>query len=164
MPTYVIRAPKASLTAAVKQQLARQVTSVHSRVTAGADACVQVLFFGTEADDCYLGGQMLRAPHCFIQGHIRAGRSALERAELIRELLPSASELLGVPRYAIWIYISELPPRAMAEFGHLLPEQGDEERWLAALPNEDRRRLERLQGDPRKLEDDPLDQSQRRSL
>ena len=55
----MIRAPKASLTAEVKQQLARQVTSVHSRGTAGADACVQVLFFGTEVDDCYLEGRML---------------------------------------------------------------------------------------------------------
>ena len=76
--------------------------------------------------------------------HGRAGRSAVERAALIRALLPKISEILGVPRYAIWIYLSELPARAMAEFGHMLPEPGDDDAWLAALPEEDRKRLEQL--------------------
>lgn len=146
MPTYVVRAPAASLTARVKTELAEYVTGVHARVTARPEDCIQVLFFGTGPDDCFINGTMLSGPHCFIQGHIRAGHSAVERADLIRELLPRVSELLGVPRYAIWIYISELPARAMAEFGHLLPDQGDEKRWLAALPDEDRRRLANLQG------------------
>jgi phenylpyruvate tautomerase PptA (4-oxalocrotonate tautomerase family) len=146
MPTYIVRAPETSLTAKVKQDLAEYITRAHARVTSAADAYVQVLFFGSKPDDCYLGGTLLRAPHCFIQGHIRAGRSAIERAELIRAFLPGVSELLGVPRYAIWIYISELPARAMAEFGHILPEQGEEDAWRAALPEEDRRRLDSLDG------------------
>ena len=144
MPTYIVRAPETTLSPTVKASLAERITRVHAEVTAGADAFVQVLFYGAQPDDCYLGGAVLRGPHCFIQGHIRAGRSALERADLIRALIPEVGDLLGVPRYAIWIYLSELPARAMAEFGHILPEQGDENAWLAALLPEERRRLASL--------------------
>jgi hypothetical protein len=34
--------------------------------------------------------------------------------------------------------VAELPPRQMIEFGHLLPEAGDEPAWTAALPAADR--------------------------
>ena len=95
-------------------------------------------------DECFIGGKPLTGPHCFIQGHIRAGRSAIERSKLVRKLVPSACDILGVPRYAVWVYLSELPSRAMAEFGHLLPEPGDEDVWFARLPEEDRKRLRQL--------------------
>ena len=60
--------------------------------------------------------------------------------------MPAVSDILGVPRYAVWVYLSELPSRAMAEYGHMQPEPGDEEAWLAALPDEDRRRFRSLEG------------------
>jgi hypothetical protein len=44
----------------------------------------------------------------------------------------------------VWVYLSELPSRAMSEFGHVLPEPGDEDAWLAELPEEDRRRLQSM--------------------
>ena len=141
MPTYICRAPETSLSAGVKLQLAEAITRTHTRVTGGAAALTQVLFRGVSQGDCFVGGKELHGPHCFIQGHIRAGRSAVERAALIRELLPCVSDILGVPRYAVWVYLSELPSRAMAEYGHMLPEPGDEEAWLEALPDEDRRRF-----------------------
>ncbi len=144
VPTYICRAPETSLNGAAKLQLAEAITRIHARVTGGAAALTQVLFRGVQQGDCYVGGRELHGPHCFIQGHIRAGRSAVERAELIRELLPSVSDILGVPRYAVWVYLSELPSRAMAEFGHMLPEPGNEDVWLDALPEEDRRRFRSL--------------------
>ena len=39
---------------------------------------------------------------------------------------------------AIWVYLNELSPRQMIEFGHVLPEPGDEPVWTAALPETDR--------------------------
>jgi hypothetical protein len=39
---------------------------------------------------------------------------------------------------SVWIYVGELPARQMIEFGHLLPEAGDEPAWTAALPAADR--------------------------
>jgi hypothetical protein len=39
---------------------------------------------------------------------------------------------------SVWVYVGELPARQMIEFGHLLPEAGDEPVWTAALPAADR--------------------------
>jgi hypothetical protein len=38
----------------------------------------------------------------------------------------------------VWVYVGELPARQMIEFGHLLPEPGDEPAWTAALSAADR--------------------------
>ena len=117
MPTYIVRAPETTLSPTVKASLAERITRVHAEVTAGAGAFVQVLFYGAQPDDCYLGGVMLRGPHCFIQGHIRAGRSALERADLIRALIPEVGDLLGVPRYAISASFPRAPwPSSVTSF------------------------------------------------
>lgn len=144
MATYICRAPEGLLASSTKTQLADAITRNHAAVTGGGTTFVQVLFRSFAQDDCFVGGKPLAGPHVFIQGHIRAGRSTLERADFVKRTLPAVSEILGVPRYAIWIYLSELPSRAMAEFGHVLPEPGDDATWLAALPAEDRDHLERL--------------------
>jgi hypothetical protein len=38
--------------------------------------------------------------------------------------------------------MTDLVPRQMVEFGHVLPEAGDEARWAAALPEADRAYME----------------------
>jgi phenylpyruvate tautomerase PptA (4-oxalocrotonate tautomerase family) len=142
MPTYICRAPTGLLSPNSKLELASAITAIHSQVTGGGTRFTQVLFRDIAMSDCFIGGKPLEGPHCFIQGHIRAGRSAIERADLIRKIVPAACDILGVPRYAVWILLSELPSRAMAEFGHILPEPGDEDTWLENLPAEDRKRLQ----------------------
>lgn len=144
MATYICRAPEGLLNADIKAQLAETITANHAAVTGGGTTFIQVVFRSFAQEDCYVGGKPLAGPHVFIQGHIRAGRSTLERSDFVKRTLPAVSDLLGVPRYAIWIYLSELPSRAMAEFGHTLPEPGDDAAWLAALPEEDREHLRKL--------------------
>lgn len=142
MPTYICRAPAGLLSAKSKAELAEAITRIHADVSGSHHFSTQVIFSAIRQDDCFIGGKPLATAHCFIQGHIRAGRSAIERADLIRQIVPVTCEILGIPRYAVWVYLSELPSRAMSEFGHVLPEPGDEDAWLAALPDEDRRRLQ----------------------
>ena len=144
MPTYICRTPSGLLGSKARATLATAIATIHDEVTGGGTIFSQVLFREHALDECFIGGKPLNGPHCFIQGHIRAGRSAIERSELVRKLVPAASDILGVPRYAVWVYLSELPSRAMAEFGHLLPEPGDEDVWFARLPEEDRKRLRQL--------------------
>ena len=144
MPTYIVRAPNGLLNGKSRTDLAVAITRIHAEVSGASQASTQVLFRAISQGDCFIGGKLLATTHCFIQGHIRAGRSAIERADLIRKIVPATCEILGVPRYAVWVYLSELPSRAMSEFGHVLPEPGDEDAWLANLPAEDRRRLEDL--------------------
>jgi len=142
MPTYIVRAPANRLSSDQKSRLARMITQAQSEIIGAQPYFTQVIFREMDSDDVFLGGKPLEGELLFIQGHIRAGRSAVERASLIRKLVPEAMEITGMPRHAVWVYLSELPSRAMAEYGHLLPEPGGEDDWLAALSMEERARVE----------------------
>ena len=47
-----------------------------------------------------------------------------------------------LPANHVWVYITDLIPRQMAEFGHVLPEPGDEAKWAERLPAADRAHME----------------------
>jgi len=49
-----------------------------------------------------------------------------------------------LPPFEVWVYVLELPARAMAEFGHILPEPGDEADWTRALPEADHVRMQKI--------------------
>jgi hypothetical protein len=50
----------------------------------------------------------------------------------------SIGKAAGVSRTGVWVYIAELPPRQMIEWGYILPEPGDGQSWTSALPTRDR--------------------------
>ncbi|WP_279608893.1 hypothetical protein [Burkholderia gladioli] len=39
------------------------------------------------------------------------------------------------------MYIADVPPSQMVEYGRVLPEPGEEANWLQAMPDEDRAHL-----------------------
>ncbi len=53
-------------------------------------------------------------------------------------MVSSLSKLSGLLSRDVWVYVTEIPARQMAEYGHVLPEPGDEQMWLDGLPAEDR--------------------------
>jgi hypothetical protein len=57
----------------------------------------------------------------------------------ITAAVAAASKL---PKRNVWVYITDLVPRQMVEFGHALPEAGEEARWAAALPEADRAHMQ----------------------
>jgi hypothetical protein len=57
---------------------------------------------------------------------------------MIKLMAEAVGEAAGVSRTGVWIYIAELPPRQMIEYGYVLPEPGEEPAWTGALPAEDR--------------------------
>jgi hypothetical protein len=57
---------------------------------------------------------------------------------LIALMLEVVTDAASVPRTGVCIYIVDLQARQMVEFGHVLPEPGDEPAWTAALPQSDR--------------------------
>jgi hypothetical protein len=44
----------------------------------------------------------------------------------------------------VWVYLSELPPNQMVEFGHVLPLHEEEVEWSAALPEAEKAYLEKI--------------------
>lgn len=144
MPTYECRAPAGLLDAAHRARIAADVTRIHHEVTGAPAYFAQVTFTEVVDGAWFLGGVPLAGPHVFLHGHIRAGRSAGDRTRLIRRLVAALADAVGLPPRAVWVYVTELPPRAMAEYGHILPDPGDEAAWFAALPPEDQAHLRAL--------------------
>lgn len=138
MPTYHCISPSKLLAAEQKHKIAQEITRIHNAVTGAASFFAQVIFTEIAEGSYFVGGKRLASDQLFVHGHIRAGRSALDRQRLVAELVDALSIAAALPKRAIWVYIAELPARQMAEYGHVLPEPGDESDWLQTLPAEDR--------------------------
>lgn len=147
MPTYTCTCRSGVLDASKKAKIAAAVTTAHAEITGAPLSFVQVIFGNAADGDVFIGGHRIEHDHLFVSGQIRAGRSAAVRKALIERLTGDIAREAGVPTFSVWIYINELPPAAMVEFGHVLPEPGDEAAWAAALPADDAKRLQRL-GNP----------------
>jgi phenylpyruvate tautomerase PptA (4-oxalocrotonate tautomerase family) len=144
MPTYLCTIPAGSLAAAQKGAIAKAITRVHSEVTGAPGFFAEVIFKEVSAGDWFIGGEPLAGEQIFVHGNIRGGRPPEMRHALIARLAAEVGQAARLPAHAIWIYLSELQPRAMVEFGHVLPEPGDEAAWTAALPAADRERMQAI--------------------
>ena len=65
---------------------------------------------------------------------------------MINRLLDDVARAAGVESFSVWVYLSELPRAAMAEFGHVLPQPGEEQTWIDSLSEEDRVRIQGMGG------------------
>ena len=138
MPTYFCSAPAGLLDASKKSAIAAAITRIHNAVTGAASFFAQVIFTDVAKGNHFMGGVPLPSDQIFVHGFIRAGRSIADRERLVMEIVTALAELSGLPKNSVWVYVSEIPARQMAEYGHVLPEPGDEKTWLENLPREDR--------------------------
>ena len=139
MPTYTCTTLEGRLTAEQKSKIAGEITRIHAEVTGAPGFFAQVIFTEVSAGNLFMGGAALKHDHVFVHGLIRAGRAAVDKTRMITLMAKAVGEAARVDSMrAVWVYVAELPPRQMIEFGHLLPEPGDEAAWTAALPVADR--------------------------
>lgn len=141
MPTYICTVPAGRLSAEQKSRVAAEITRIHNEVTGAATFFAQVIFNEVPAGNYFIGGKPLREDQIFINGQIRAGRSALDRARLLRGLHNCVAAAANAEAASVWVYLTDLPPRDMIEYGHVLPEPGSENDWLNGLPAKDRERM-----------------------
>jgi phenylpyruvate tautomerase PptA (4-oxalocrotonate tautomerase family) len=141
MPTYVIRSTLTDLNATTKHRIAQAITTAHADITGANTYFAQVVFDHAPREDWFIGGAPLQGDTLFIHGHVRGGRTDDQKRTLIERLVRDVAAASGLPTQGIWIYLSEIRPNLMAEFGHVLPEPGEEAAWFDALPEEDRRVL-----------------------
>jgi phenylpyruvate tautomerase PptA (4-oxalocrotonate tautomerase family) len=144
MPTYTCTSAKGLLSETTKQALAKAITTAHVEITGAPSYFAQVQFFDLPIGNIFIGGNKLSHDHVFIFGHIREGRSAMDRKSLIQRLSYDVAQVAGLDPTAIWVYIQELSAQAMVEFGHILPQPGDEAAWTSALPIADREFMESI--------------------
>ncbi len=148
MPTYTCTAAAGLLDRERKSAIAQAITVAHAEITGAPAYFAQVIFEDIAEGDHFIGGAPLAHDHIFVDGRIRAGRSAVDRKALMKHLVEDVAQAAGLPAFSIWVYLLELPPAAMAEFGHILPEPGDEAEWSQNLPVEDRERMHAIRPDP----------------
>ena len=65
---------------------------------------------------------------------IRAGRPKNIKDKLISELKNVLLKESKLDETQVWVYINDLPPSQMIEYGAVLPESGKEKQWFANLP------------------------------
>jgi phenylpyruvate tautomerase PptA (4-oxalocrotonate tautomerase family) len=146
MPTYTVFTASGRFPAEVKQRIAEEITRAHSDATGAQSFFAQVIFNEVPQGNHFVGGRLLRDEQIFVHGHIRAGRSAQRKRELLEDLVKSISAVASISPRFIWAYVAELPPAQMVEYGHVLPEPGSETSWLEELPPEDREFMLRVTG------------------
>lgn len=139
MPTYYCTSIEGRLSAQQKSKIAAEVTRIHADVTGAPPYYAQVIFDEVKPGNYFMGGAPLKHDQIFVYGHIRGGRAAVDKTRMINLMAKAVGVAAGVQDMcSVWVYVGELPARQMIEFGHVLPEAGDEAVWTAALPPADR--------------------------
>lgn len=138
MPTYIVSSPANRLTKQMKQEIASRITESHSGATGAQGFFAQVIFQEIAEGEHFLGGRPLTADHIFVHGHIRAGRTLDQKRRLLDAIVNVIADAAATESRYVWVYLSELPPSQMVEYGKVLPEPGGEAAWLESLSVEDR--------------------------
>jgi phenylpyruvate tautomerase PptA (4-oxalocrotonate tautomerase family) len=133
VPTYVCSVPPKSLSDNQKNQIAAAISQRHIEATGAPSFFVQVVIEESDTTRRYLGGELSGA-NIWIRGDIRAGRSEEARSALMLAIMKDVIAIAAVPEASIWIYLCNLEPTDMVEFGHVLPRPGEEQPWFESLP------------------------------
>ena len=145
MPTYTVTHSNFKLQTKTKVKIAKGITKVHNIVTGANTYFAQVIFNKTKNNDHYMGGKKVKEPQLFLHGQIRSGRSAKIKKKLILDLKNTLIKNSKLNETQIWVYIIDLTPSQMIEYGAILPESGGEAKWFKGLSPMLRRKLKKME-------------------
>lgn len=140
MPTYVISTAK-DITPELRARISESITVIHSVEATAPRYFVQVIFNKVGSGSIFIGGKPASPDHVWVRADIRAGRTPEQKARMLRRIMQETSDILAISDQDVWVYISDIPAHGVLEFGNVLPEPGEEERWLASLPSDLREKL-----------------------
>jgi phenylpyruvate tautomerase PptA (4-oxalocrotonate tautomerase family) len=132
MPTYKCFVPGGKLNDSQKSEIARCIGSRHSDAIGAPQSMVQVIIEESQADR-YLGCQGT-SDHIWVRGDIRAGRTEEVRSKMMLNMMEDINRITRIGDDNIWIYLCNLAPTDMVEYGHVLPKPGKEKQWFEQLP------------------------------
>ncbi len=134
MPTYVCSIRPGLLDKAQKMDIAKAITRNHHEATGAPPYFVQVVIDENATARRYLGGE-LAADQVWIRADIRSGRTVEQRNGLTLAIMRDVARIAGIDEASIWVYLCNLEPTDMLEYGHTLPLPGREQEWFDALPS-----------------------------
>jgi len=92
-----------------------------------------------------MGGKKVKEAQIFLHGQIRAGRSAKIKKKLIIDLRNVLIKKTKLDESQVWVYIVDLLPAQMIEYGSVLPESGGEDKWFNSLSVKLKNKLSKLE-------------------
>ena len=145
MPTYTVTNSNFNLSSIQQTKLAKGITKVHNIVTGANTYFAQVIFNKTKKNNHFMGGKKVKEPSLFLFGQIRAGRSKKVKDKLISDLKNMLVQNSKLDETQVWVYINDLPPSQMIEYGAVLPESGKEKEWFKNLSPKLRKKLSSIE-------------------
>lgn len=134
MPTYVCTIPTGLLDDIQKREVAKAITRNHHKATGAPLYFVQVILDENTTAQRYLGGEPAD-DQVWIRANIRFGRTEEQRSALMLAIMQDVARIADIDEAMIWIYLCNLEPTDMVEYGHLLPQPGREKDWFDCLPS-----------------------------
>ena len=92
-----------------------------------------------------MGGKKVNERTLFLLGQIRAGRTKKIKDKIILELKKILVKSTKLNDTQIWVYIIDIPPSQMIEYGAVLPDSGKEKQWFNSLSSGLRKKLSKLE-------------------
>lgn len=144
MPSYIVTCAEGRLTGKQKSQIAEAVTRAHGGSTGAPYYFARITFNEVKPGNYFLGGTQFDGDQIFVHGTIRDGRPMEMKDALMARLVADVAIASEMKPNCVWVYLSELPPKQMVEFGRVLPLHGKEAEWTTALPAAEKARLEKI--------------------
>tara|TARA_B100001113_G_C20806363_1_gene490525 strand:+ start:75 stop:521 length:447 start_codon:yes stop_codon:yes gene_type:complete len=147
MPTYTVRYTNINLSQKQKNSIANDITSTHSKFTGANNFFAQVIFQKNEKNAHFMGGKLVKTKEIFLNGQIRAGRTSKAKKQLILGLRKILVKNTSLKKDFIWVYLEDLLPNQMIEYGEILPKSGQEKKWFNSLTPLLKKRLRKMERD-----------------
>ena len=145
MPTYTVTNSNFNLSSKQQKNLAKGITKIHNVVTGANTYFAQVIFHKTKKNNHFMGGKKVKEPSLFLLGQIRSGRSKKIKDKLISDLKNVLVKKSNLNETQIWVYIVDLPPSQMIEYGEVLPVSGKEKEWFKNLSTKLKKKLSSIE-------------------
>ena len=145
MPTYIVKFSNFNLSQKQKNLIASDITKTHSKYTGANTFFAQVIFQKNEKNAHYMGGKLIKTKEIFLNGQIRAGRTSKVKKQLILGLKRILIKNTNLRGDFVWVYLQDLLPDQMVEYGEVLPKSGQEKKWLNSLTPKLKNRLKKIE-------------------